>query len=156
MRILFVCLGNICRSPTAEAVMRGLVAEAGLDGEVEIESAGTGSWHLGDPPDPRAVAAAAERGVQLDGAARQVDDADFDRFDLVIAMDQSNRDTLLRLAPSTEARERVRLLREFGDGVEADVPDPYYGGEDGFAEVVEIVERCCRALLADLRAGQTA
>ena len=80
--------------------MRGLVAEAGLDGEVEIESAGTGSWHLGDPPDPRAVAAAAERGVQLDGAARQVDDADFDRFDLVIAMDQSNRDTLLRLAPS--------------------------------------------------------
>ena len=156
MRILFVCLGNICRSPTAEAVMRGLVAEAGLDGEIEVESAGTGSWHLGDPPDPRAVAAAAERGVELDGAARQVDRADFDRFDLLIAMDRSNRDALLRLAPSTEARERVRLLREFGDGEEADVPDPYYGGEEGFAEVVEIVERCCRALLDDIRTGQTA
>jgi protein-tyrosine phosphatase len=156
MRILFVCLGNICRSPTAEAVMRGLVAEAGLDGEVEVESAGTGSWHLGDPPDPRAVAAAAERGVELDGAARQVTEADFERFDLLIAMDRSNRDGLLRLAPDEDARGRVRLLSDFGDGGPADVPDPYYGGEEGFAEVLGIVERRCTALLDEIRAGRTA
>jgi protein-tyrosine phosphatase len=154
MRILFVCLGNICRSPTAEAVMRGLVAEAGLDGEVEVQSAGTGSWHLGDPPDPRAVAAAGQRGVKLAGAARQVDDADFTRFDLLIAMDRSNRDALLRLAPDGEARDRVRLLRDFGDGA-GDVPDPYYGGEDGFADVLDIVERSCAALLEEIRAGRT-
>jgi protein-tyrosine phosphatase len=154
MRILFVCLGNICRSPTAEGVMRGLVADAGLDGEIEVESAGTGSWHLGDPPDPRAVAAAAERGVELTGAARQVDESDFARFDLLIAMDRSNRDGLLRMAPDEEARGRVRLLREFGDGEEADVPDPYYGGHEGFQEVLEIVERSSAALLEEIRAGR--
>jgi protein-tyrosine phosphatase len=156
VRILFVCLGNICRSPTAEAVMRGLVADAGLEGEVEVDSAGTGNWHIGDPPDPRAVAAAADRGVELEGAARSVSEADFEAFDLVIAMDRSNRDALLRLATDAEGRDRVRLLREFGDGVEEDVPDPYYGGEDGFAEVVEIVERNCAALLDEIRAGQSA
>jgi protein-tyrosine phosphatase len=152
MRILFVCAGNICRSPTAEAVMRGLVAEAGLDGEIEIASAGTGGWHVGDPPDPRSVAAAAERGVELTGAARQVDAADFEGFDLLIAMDRSNHDALRRLAPDEEARERIHLLREYGDGEAHDVPDPYYGGADGFAEVVEIVERNCRALLDELAA----
>jgi protein-tyrosine phosphatase len=156
VRILFVCLGNICRSPTAEAVMRGLVAERGLEDQMEVESAGTGSWHLGEPPDPRAVEAAAERGVELTGAARQVDESDFERFDLLIAMDRSNHDALLALAPDTQARERVRLLREFGDDHNADVPDPYYGGPDGFAEVLEIVERCCTALLDDIRAGQSA
>lgn len=154
MRILFVCAGNICRSPTAEAVMRGLVAETGLDGEIEIESAGTGGWHVGDPPDPRSVAAAAERGVELAGAARQVDEADFEGFDLLVAMDRSNRDALRRLAPDEEARERIRLLREYGDGVAHDVPDPYYGGADGFDEVVEIVERNCRALLDELAADR--
>lgn len=136
--------------------MRGLVAEAGLEDEVEVDSAGTGNWHLGDPPDPRSVQAGAERGVELRGGARQVSAADFDEFDLLIAMDASNRDALRRLAPDAEARERVRLLREFADGVEEDVPDPYYGGEEGFAEVVEIVERCCSALLTEIRAGQLA
>jgi protein-tyrosine phosphatase len=150
MRILFVCLGNICRSPTAEAVMRGLVAESGLKGEVEVDSAGTGNWHLGDPPDPRAVEAAAARGVALRGAARQVDESDFERFDLLVAMDRSNHDALRRLAPDEPVGERIRLLREFGDGAEADVPDPYYGGAEGFAEVLEIVERCCAALLAEI------
>jgi protein-tyrosine phosphatase len=156
MRVLFICAGNICRSPTAEGVMRGLVAEAERHDEIEVESAGIGNWHAGDPPDPRSVAAAAERGVELAGAARQVDEADFEGFDLLVAMDRSNRDALLRLAPDEEARGRVKLLREYGDREEHDVPDPYYGGAEGFAEVVEIVERNCRALLDELAADRPA
>jgi len=149
VRILFVCLGNICRSPTAEAVMRGLVAEAGLKGEIEIESAGTGDWHVGHPPDERSAAAAAERGVELTGEARQVARGDFEGFDLLIAMDRQNRDDLLALAESEEDREKVRLLRSYSDG-DLDVPDPYYGGDDGFADVVAIVERSCEALLEEI------
>ena len=129
--------------------MRGLVAETGLGGEIEVESAGTGDWHVGYPPDERSVAAAAERGVELTGEARQVASGDFDGFDLLIAMDRQNRDDLLRLARSEEDREKVRLLRSYADG-ELDVPDPYYGGEDGFADVVEVVERSCRRLLEDI------
>ena len=131
--------------------MRGLIAERGLDGEIKVEIAGTGDWHLGDPPDERAVAAAAERGVELTGTARQVSEADFADFDLLVAMDRSNRDALRRLAPDAEARDKVRLLREFGDG-DGDVPDPYYGGPESFAEVVDIVERNSAALLDELRA----
>lgn len=153
-RVLFVCLGNICRSPTAEAVMRGLVAEQGLTAEFGIQSAGTGDWHVGHAPDERALAAAAERGVKLEGSARQVIAADFDNYDLIVAMDRSNRDQLLRLAPDEQARRRVRLLREFGDGAELDVPDPYYGGDDGFERVLDIVERSCAALLANARADR--
>ena len=150
-RVLFVCLGNICRSPTAEAVMRGLVAEAGLEGEIEVESAGTGDWHIGYPPDERSVAAAAARGVELTGEARQVARGDFQSFDLLIAMDRQNERDLIRLARTDEDREKVRLLRSYADG-EFDVPDPYYGGEDGFDNVVEIVERSCRALLEEIAA----
>ncbi len=153
MRILFVCLGNICRSPTAEGVMRALVAEAGLGGEIEIESAGTGSWHVGHPPDARASAAASARGVELSGAARRVGVGDFERFDLLIAMDRANRADLEALAPDPAARARVRLLREYGEGAELDVPDPYYGDGDGFEEVFEIVTRSCAALLDDVRAS---
>ena len=153
VRILFVCLGNICRSPTAEAVMRGLVTEAGLEGQVEIESAGTGDWHIGHPPDERSVAAAAERGVELAGEARQVAHGDFGSFDLLIAMDRQNQRDLHALAGSEEDRGKVRLLRSYADG-ELDVPDPYYGGEDGFAEVVEVIDRSCRALLEEITATQ--
>lgn len=153
MRILFVCMGNICRSPTAEAVMRGLIAERGSGDEVVVESAGTGSWHVGEPPDPRAVAAAAARGVELGGSARTVGPADFGRYDLLIAMDRSNRDALLRLAPDERARQKVHLLREFGEEQALDVPDPYFGADRGFAEVIEIVERCCAALLDEVLAG---
>jgi protein-tyrosine phosphatase len=152
-RILFVCLGNICRSPTAEGVMRHLVADAGLTGQVSVDSAGTGSWHIGEPPDERATAAAARRGIELGGRARQVSEADFAEFDLLVAMDRSNRRALLSLAPDARARERVRLLLESG-GEEADVPDPYYGGPDGFEEALDVVERGCRALLDEVRAGR--
>ncbi len=151
-RILFVCLGNICRSPTAEAVMRGLVTEYRLAGDYEIDSAGTGDWHVGHPPDDRAVGAAAQRGLALEGVARQVTTADFERFDLLVAMDRSNRAELLRLAPDESARERVSLLRGFGGGGELDVPDPYYGGVDGFEQVLDIIERSCEALLEETRA----
>ena len=129
--------------------MRGLVAERGLAGEIEVESAGTGDWHVGYPPDERSVAAAAERGVELTGKARQVARGDFQDFDLLIAMDRQNRDDLLRLAETEADRAKVRLLRSYSDG-EHDVPDPYYGGEDGFAEVVEIVESACRTMLDDI------
>ena len=129
--------------------MRGLIAEAGLDGEIEVESAGTGDWHIGYPPDERSVAAAAERGVELTGKARQVGRGDFGSFDLLIAMDRQNERDLLALASSEDDREKVRLLRSYADG-ELDVPDPYYGGEDGFAEVVEIIERSCRGLIGDI------
>ena len=129
--------------------MRGLVAEAELDGEIQVESAGTGDWHIGYPPYERSVAAAVERGVELTGEARQVARGDFEDFDLLIAMDRQNRDDLLALAQSESDREKIRLLRSYADG-ELDVPDPYYGGEDGFADVVEIIERSCKALIEDI------
>src|SRR3954451_4834274 len=105
-RILFVCLGNICRSPTAEATMRRLVSDAGLEDEMTVDSAGTGSWHLGDPPDARSTTAAARRGIELSGAARLVTEADFSDYDILVAMDRSNRDALMRLAPDDDARAR--------------------------------------------------
>ncbi len=158
MRLLFVCLGNICRSPTAEGVMRTLLSDAGLAGSVDLESAGTGAWHLGSPPDARATAAARERGVVLNGAARQVEADDFERFDLLIAMDRENRGELLRLAPTPESREKVRLLREFDPASRAandlDVPDPYYGAPGGFEEVFDIVQAGCEGLLERIRDGE--
>ena len=154
MRILFVCMGNICRSPTAEGVMRRLLRDAGLD--VEVESAGTGGWHAGEPPDERAAAAAARRGVTLEGAARQIAPEDFRRFDLLVALDRANLRELLALAPDEEAAEKVRLLREFdpatAGGGDLDVPDPYYGGDRGFETVLDQVEAACRGLLDELRA----
>jgi len=150
MRLLFVCLGNICRSPTAEGVMRHLLTVEGLAEAVEIESAGTGDWHVGHAPDQRSAGAAAGRGIELTGQARQVEPADFETFDLILAMDRSNHDDLLVLAPD-DAHERVRLLREYDpDAVaagELEVPDPYYGGADGFEDVLDLVTRACEGLL---------
>ena len=147
-RILFVCLGNICRSPTAEGVMRRLVEENGLEGEIEIDSAGTGGWHVGAPPDSRATEAARRRGTTLSGAARRFDPAtDFDRFDLIVAMDAENRRDVLALAPDEAARAKVRMFLPGG----RDVPDPYYGGHDGFERVLDLVEEASRQLLDELR-----
>ena len=153
VRVCFVCLGNICRSPTAEGVFRHLVREAGLDHRVEIDSAGTAAYHAGESPDPRSTAAAARRGVVLEGAARKFVAGDFRRFDYVVAMDRKNRDDLRRLAPDADARARITLLRDHDPASppESDVPDPYYGGARGFEEVLDLCERACRALLASLR-----
>ena len=155
MRVLFVCMGNICRSPTAEGVMRRLLEDAGLADRVEVESAGTGGWHIGEPPDERATVAARRRGITLAGAAQQVGPADFRRFDLLIAMDRGNLRELLAIAPDEEAAEKVRLLREFDPAAsgDLDVPDPYYGGDRGFETVLDMVEAACRGLLDELRAA---
>ncbi len=155
MRLLFVCLGNICRSPTAEGVMRHLLEQEGLADRVELESAGTGDWHVGNPPDHRATAAARERGIALEGSARQVGPEDFGRFDLILAMDGENLQALRRAAPDEAARGRIRRLREFDPEAVAagdlDVPDPYYGHDDGFGHVLDVVDAGCRGLLAELR-----
>jgi protein-tyrosine phosphatase len=156
-RVLFVCLGNICRSPTAEAVMARLVAEAELEHAIELDSAGTGAWHVGSPPDERATAAAAGRGIAMRGTARQVTDEDFASFDLLLAMDADNHRALRARAPHPQAAAKVRMLREFDpaseDAVSLDVPDPYYGGTDGFDRVLDLVEAACAGLLEELRDG---
>jgi protein-tyrosine phosphatase len=156
VRLLFVCMGNICRSPTAEAVMRALVAREGLDGKLEVDSAGTGAWHVGEPPDHRSTAAARARGIVMEGAARQVTEADFEAYDLLLAADAQNVAALRAVAPSEEAAAKVRLLREFDPAAaaahELDVPDPYYGGADGFDDVIDMVDAACHGLLERLRA----
>ena len=153
-RICFVCLGNICRSPTAEGILRHLVSAAGRHSEFTIDSAGTAAWHTGKSPDARSTAAAARRGIRLSGAARQFVAADFDRFDYVIAMDRSNHTNLQRMARSDHHRARLHLMRDFDPDSPpgASVPDPYYGGERGFEEVLDICQRACEGLLAQIPA----
>ena len=154
MKILFVCMGNICRSPTAEGVFVRLLRERAPELAVEVDSAGTHADHVGEPPDRRAIAAAARRGVDISTLrARRVDAEDFARFDLILAMDQDNRSTLLRLSPAS-FHERIRLLMEFAGEVEGmlDVPDPYYGGAVGFERVLDLVERAAEGLLREISA----
>jgi protein-tyrosine phosphatase len=151
--VSFVCMGNICRSPTAEAVMRALVREAGLDGVIIVDSAGTGDWHVGQERDRRSRAVAKQRGMPITGSARQFVRSDFSRFDLVLALDEENARDLRRLAPTDEARTKIRLLRDFDASAApgAEVPDPYYGGPDGFELVFDICLAACRGLLAHLQ-----
>jgi protein-tyrosine phosphatase len=143
VRILFVCSGNICRSPTAEGVMRQIARDRGLD--VEVASAGIGGWHAGEPADSRSAEAARRRGIALDGTARQVRREDLDDFDLLVAMDRGHERDLL--AMGGEHRHKVRLLL---DG--ADVPDPYHGGPGGFEEVLDLVTEGCERLADELAA----
>ena len=150
--VLFVCLGNICRSPLAEGIFLHLVNEDGLADRFEIDSAGTGSWHVGEPPDARASLVAGQHGVELVSRARQLTDDDLMHFDWVIAMDHENLRSIGRMADAAGSEAEIHLLREFdseGDGDE--VPDPYYGGASGFENVYVMVHRSCQALLARLR-----
>jgi protein-tyrosine phosphatase len=150
--ILFVCLGNICRSPTAEAVFVSLAARTAPELRLTVDSAGTGSWHVGATPDARSQEAARRRGYDMSGLrARTVAAPDFERFDLILAMDRSNLAELQRRAPA-HARSRVRLFLEFvPDAQLLDVPDPYYGGENGFEEVLDLIEAAAHGLIAHLR-----
>lgn len=152
--VLFVCLGNICRSPLAAAVFRKLVRSAGLESRFEVDSAGTSDWHVGEPPDARAVAVARRRGVELAGRARQITPRDLERFDYVIVMDAENLADVERLAREVRPGGEVHLLREFDPvaGGALEVPDPYFGGRRGFEEVHDIIERSCRGLLEHIRA----
>lgn len=151
MRVLFVCLGNICRSPTAEGVFRQRLAAAGLAERVVVDSAGTAAWHTGKAPDARTCAAARRRGYDLSALrARQVRPEDFDRFDLILAMDQDNLANLQRLQEGQGRAELDLLLARYGLPV-AEVPDPYYGGEEGFEQVLDLIEQACEGLLAEVR-----
>jgi protein-tyrosine phosphatase len=152
-RVCFVCTGNICRSPMAESVFRARIAEAGLDDRVEVDSAGTGGWHEGDGADPRTVCILEEHGYDGDHTARQFQTSWFTRRDLVIALDSGHLKALRRLAPTKEDARKVRLLRSYDPaaGDDLDVPDPYYGGLDGFEECLEMVEAASQGLLAAVR-----
>jgi protein-tyrosine phosphatase len=152
MRICFVCSGNICRSPSAEIVMRALVVRAGLADEVEVCSAGIGDWHVGERADPRSTEALTTRGYDASQhRARQFQREWFDDHDLVIAMDRSHLRDLRQMAGSARL-DKVRLLTSFGpDATDEDVPDPYYGGPSGFVDVLDLVEGFCGALLEDVR-----
>jgi len=148
VRVLFVCMGNICRSPLAEAVFRHQVRERGLEGAFEIDSAGTSGYHAGSPPDRRSTETAARRGVELAGRSRQFTAADLGRFDYVIAMDADNLTTIEGIHSVAGGPARVHRLREWDPERSArDVPDPYYGGPSGFEDVHDIVDRSCAALL---------
>ncbi|MEU8621204.1 low molecular weight protein-tyrosine-phosphatase [Streptomyces sp. NPDC048623] len=156
-RVCFVCTGNICRSPMAEHVFRARVAEAGLDGAVEVDSAGTGGWHEGDGADPRTVSVLRENGYGSEHTARQFRASWFPALDLVIALDEGHARELRRLAPTPEDAAKVRLLRSYDPGLasaggaDLDVPDPYYGDLGGFEECLEMVEAASEGLLAAVR-----
>jgi protein-tyrosine phosphatase len=153
-RVCFVCTGNICRSPMAEAVFHARVADAGLEDLVEADSAGTGGWHEGEGADPRTMAVLTENGYGLDHTARQFQQSWFSRLDLVVALDAGHLRALRRLAPTEQDAAKVRLLRSYdpaADSGDLDVPDPYYGGVDGFEECLEMVESASTGLLAAVR-----
>ncbi len=151
IRVCFVCLGNICRSPTAEGVFRHLVHAANRADAFAIESAGTAAYHEGEPPHRRSAAAARARGFELGGRARGFVASDFDRFDHVVAMDRSNLADLTALARTADDRDKLSLLRAFDPqsttAADSDVPDPYYGGDRGFENVLDICVRSCSAML---------
>jgi protein-tyrosine phosphatase len=151
--VLFVCMGNICRSPTAEGVFRRLVEQEGLGDRIEVDSAGTHAYHVNEPADRRARAAAERRGYSLDGIrARRLDEADFARFDYIIAMDRDNL-AILEQQITADHSARLHLFLEFTQSVEEEVPDPYYGGAAGFERVLDLVEDASRGLLEKLRSA---
>ncbi len=151
-RVLMVCLGNICRSPLAQGVMEQRLRKSGLFHSVTVDSAGTQGYHLGESPDPRAVEAAARRGYDLSGQrARRVRDGDFQSFDYILAMDQDNLQQLVARCPGAEV-DRLKLLLDFAPGPDGEeVPDPYYGGEDGFERALDLIEAAVDGLILEIK-----
>ena len=149
VEISFVCLGNICRSPLAQGVFQDLVNQKKLEQKIIVTSAGTSGWHIGDLPDERMCRTAQSKGIQLESRARQFQSADFNRFNLILAMDHSNLARLEEIAPSNLSPEKLMLFRSFDPECNGnqDVPDPYYGGAKGFEEVYSMVKRTCPPLL---------
>ena len=157
VKILFVCLGNICRSPLAEGVFQHLARTEGASPALEVDSAGTGAYHVGEPADARARRVARDHGIELTGRARQVEPGDLDRFHRIIAMDHENLGHLHSMKQRFGGRATLHLLRDFDPEArkgDRDVPDPYYGGEDGFQTVFTMVHRSCRELLRELHEGE--
>ena len=149
-RVLAVCLGNICRSPAAEAAIRQAAADAGI--AVEVDSAGTGDYHLGEPPHPRSRAAGEEAGLHLSGRARQLTPGDFDHFDLILAMDHTNLEDIVRMAPDDGAASKVRMFRSFDpDADSLDVPDPYYGTDDDYRRMIALILPAAHGVVEHLR-----
>jgi protein-tyrosine phosphatase len=147
-KLLFVCLGNICRSPSAENIMSHLIEEADLSSQIQCDSAGTSSYHIGSAPDSRMGEAAARRGIVLKGRARQLQKSDFEKFDLILAMDRENYRDILYLDREEKYRDKVRLICEFASHhQEKEVPDPYYGGQAGFDKVIDLLFDSCSGLL---------
>ncbi len=152
IQVCCVCLGNICRSPTAESVLAHLIDEAGLTDAIEVDSAGTSAWHVGETPDARSNAAARRHSIPLRGHSRQFRVEDFARFDYVVAMDRANLRDLLNLAPDDDAKAKVSLLRSHDPtATSQDVPDPYYGAGDGFERVFQVCLAGARGLLSEIR-----
>lgn len=150
-RVLFVCLGNICRSPSAENIMNHLVTRAGLTGQIECDSAGTSSYHIGSPPDRRMAAAALQQGIPMVGRARQLERSDLEQFDLILAMDDENYRGILALDPGGRYRSKVKRMCDFcRTHRDREVPDPYYGGPEGFNYVIDLLMDSCQGLLDEI------
>ncbi|MBD0387067.1 MAG: low molecular weight phosphotyrosine protein phosphatase [Nostoc sp. C3-bin3] len=152
-KLLFVCLGNICRSPSAENIMNHLIEQAGLNEHILCDSAGTSSYHIGSPPDRRMSAAAATKlGIKLRGRARQFQKSDFQDFDLILAMDQENYENIIALDQTKQYQHKVRLMCEFcSRHTLKEVPDPYYGGQEGFNQVIDLLIDACEGLLTKVK-----
>ena len=152
VKLLFVCLGNICRSPSAEGIMNHLVQKAGLEGQIVCDSAGTSGYHVNEPPDPRMTAAARRQGIALTGHSRKVELPDFEQFDLILAMDRDNYRTLLERERTGFHQGKVRLMCDFCEKLpETEVPDPYYSGSDGFDHVINLLLDACSGLLEHVK-----
>lgn len=152
-KILFVCLGNICRSPSAENIMRYLVEKEGLSDQISCDSAGIIDYHIGKPPDPRMIEAAKARGIQLTGKARQFHASNFENYDLILAMDRDNYWDLVSLDPKRKYRHKIQMICDYAKNYrDTEVPDPYYGGEEGFNHVINLLLDACGGLLEEIKA----
>ncbi len=152
MKVLFVCLGNICRSPSAEAVVQAKLNKYKLDKEIEVDSAGTSGYHEGDSADSRMISHAIKRGYKLTSIARQITPKDFDEFDMIVAMDASNFQNLMSMAKNPTQKNKIVMMTDFSEKYDGeDVPDPYYGGSMGFERVLDILEDCAEGLIEEIR-----